>query len=330
MDTVYVRLNIWYNLGNFILFELDSTTLKTRELLAGLRNELDEAEQKRLHHFKRTRPYRILFNIIGLLTLLAVGYAIFDPDEGGAVLGIAWIPFMLMLIIYGVIQDKEKGKFKHHFQQHVVARIIPKIGSGFSYQTHGGFPVSRLEESQLFRTFRDYSSEDFITGRVNGKVISFAEVKLEWRGGTDDAKSRTVFKGIYAEVKLNKRLASSCWLLPKKKSIEGATIVKLEEGATALLGKYRLYAENESFAKGLFTSKTLQRLMDLNQDLRNRKAIWGNVGFAFMGDSLRLSMDLRRKFLEPELSNPVNTEAFLEKELAVIEVCTSLVNLLQD
>lgn len=295
--------------------------LDAKELLTELKSELDEAEEQRQYHYKRIRPFRIIFNLTGIVLLGAIAFAIYDGEEGGEILGMAWAPFMIMLVVYGIKYDFEKGKFKYHFQQCVVSKIIPKLGPSFSYQSRGGFGENRLIESRFFDTFKTYLSEDFVNGKVNNRIISFAETKLEYRGGGSDDKTRTIFNGIYAEIKLSNRFSSSCWLMPKKKKLsknKGVSKITLGEQETQLLNKYRLYAENEAFAKQLFTTDVLGKLMKVNQDLRSKKVTSADIRFAFMGDTIRLAFNLRHKFMEPNLVKPVNTEAYLQKELALL------------
>ncbi|MDW3194669.1 MAG: DUF3137 domain-containing protein [Cytophagales bacterium] len=304
--------------------------LDAKELLTELRSELEEAEQKRQHHYKRVRPFRIIFNLTGIALLGAIAYAIYDSENGGEILGIGWAPFMIMLVVYGIKYDFEKGKFKYHFQQRVVSKIIPKLGPSFSYQSRGGFGGNRLIESRFFDTFKTYLSEDFVHGKVNNRTISFAETKLEYRGSGSDDKTRTIFNGIYAEIKLSSRFASSCWLMPKKKKLsknKGVTRVTFGEKEARLLNKYRLYAEEETFAKQLFTADVLGKLMTINQDLRSKKVTSADMRFAFMGDTIRLAFNLRHKFMEPDLLKPVNTEAYLQKELALLKELARLAEL---
>ncbi len=298
--------------------------LNANELLTELKAELDEAEQKRLHHYKRVRPFRIIFNLIGLFTLVAIVYAIYDTENGGGILGWAWGLFMVMLVVYGIKYDFDKGQFKDYLQHRVISKIIPKLGPGFSYLSRGGFPVQHLIDSRLFSTFSTSTSEDFVTGKLNGRTISFAETKLEWRSGSSDSKPQTVFNGIYAEIKLTAQFASSCWLLPKKKKIKNASVVNLGEPENQLLNKYRLYAEHDEFATQLFTEDVLKRILKVNEDLRSRKVISGHIRFAFIGNTIRMAFRPRHKFLEPDLLKPVNTEAFLQKELALLNECARL------
>lgn len=301
--------------------------LNAKELLTELRAELEEAEQKRLYHYRRIRPFRFIFNLVCLLTLGAILYAIYDLDSGGEVLGWTWGLFMIMLVVYGIKYDFDKGQFKDYFQRRVISKIIPKLGPGFSYQSRGGFPEPHLIESKLFSTFSTYQSEDYVTGKLNDRTLSFAETKLEWRSGSSDSKTRTVFNGIYAEIKLTAHFSASCWLLPKKKKIKtGKSVsqVKPGEPQNQLLKKYRLYAEDEGFATQLFTEDVLKQILKVNEDLRSRKVIWGHMRFAFIGNTIRMAFKPRHKFLEPDLLKPVNTEAFLQKELALLSECTKL------
>lgn len=304
--------------------------LDVNDLLKELRAELDEAEQKRLYHYKRVRPFRMVFNLLGLITLGAIAYAIYDPENGGVILGWAWGLFMVILIVYGIKYDFDKGQFKDHFQRRVISKIIPKIGPGFSYQSRGGFPEQHLIESQLFSTFSSCLSEDFVSGKLNGRTISFAETKLEWRSGSSDSKTRTVFNGIYGEIMLNSSFPSPCWLLPKKKKITGksTSLVTLGEPENQFLKKYRLYAEDEEFAGRLFTEEVLKRILKVNEDLRSRKVIWGHMRFAFIGNTIRMAFSPRHKFLEPDLMKPVNTASFLQKELALLSECTQLTEII--
>ncbi len=300
--------------------------LDTHELLTELKTELDEAEEKRLYHFRRIRPYNIIFKVIFLGTLASIGLAIWLPDGGIEALGVASGLFMIMLIVYGIKEDFEKGKLKDHFQRHVVSKIIPKLGPGFSYDGRGAFPQQRLAESELFDSYNRSQMEDLVRGKVGGRTISFVEMKLEKREGTE-TKTSTVFKGVYVEVGLPTRFVASCWLLPKKRTFEkkkGINKVNLGYADAKLIGKYTLYSADEEFAMQLFTTPVLEKLMSVNQDLRARKMIWGNVAFAFVGDTIRLTLQLRNKFLDPDLFKPVNTEEFLDKQLAVLVECAKL------
>lgn len=302
--------------------------LNPRNLLQELNAELNEAEQKRLYHYRRIRPFRIGFNLGMTVTAGLIIYAFIFPDEGATAAGIAGAIFMFSLVVYGIKHSSEQGQFKDHFQRHVVEKIIPKLGLGFSYQARGGFPQQRLEESSLFGYFNRHQSEDFVSGKISGRTISFAEVKLERQSGSDSNKSKTVFSGIYLEVKLAQRFMAPCWLVRKRKSLsenKSAHEVKLAQETQTLTGKYKLYSENKDFARELFTAEVLRKLIAVNSDLRSRKVIWGNLAFAFIDDSIRIALNMRRKFMEPDLFKAVNTEAFLEKELAVLSDCARLV-----
>ncbi|WP_421871285.1 DUF3137 domain-containing protein [Marinoscillum sp.] len=304
--------------------------LDTKFLLQELSAELNDAEQKRQYHYRRVRPFKIAFNLGMISALLFIVYAIIVPDDGATSSSIAGGIFMLCLVIYGVKHSYEHGQYKDYFQRNVVSKIIPHLGPGFIYESRGGFTQQRLEESYLFSYFNACHSEDFVSGRIEGRSISFAEVKLELLSGSDSTKTRTAFKGMYLEIQLSQQFAAPCWLVRKKKRLsenDQAEIVKLNESTSKSLGKYRLYSENAAFAQQLFSVEVINKLLTVDEDLRARKVIWGHARFAFIGNTIRIALSIRKRFMEPELSSPVTTEAFLQQELALLEECTKLVNL---
>ncbi len=304
--------------------------LDSKKLLSELRQELDEAEKTRLNHYGKVRPFKIGFNL-GMLTCLGlVTYSLLDIDERSGAMGYAGAIFMICLIVYEIKRSYEYGQFKDHFQRNVVSKIITKIGPEFSYDPRGGFPENRIEDCKLFLSFNSYLTEDMVSGKIGTRSIGFSEIKLVNRSGSDSSKNSTVFSGIYAEIKLSGKIEASCWLLPKKKTFsksEGVSRVKLDESEHKLLGKYTLYSTDETFAKKLFNSTVLEKIMSVNKDLRSRKVIWGNLRIAFIGDTIRLGFSIRRKFMEPELFMPINTEAFLKKELALLTDCMRLADI---
>lgn len=195
---------------------------------------------------------------------------------------------------------------KTHYKGRVVRALVAFASDGaLVYDPFKGLAESVFRAPRLSGSYDRYSSEDFISGRVEQTALAFAEVHTEEKVKTKNGHYwRTVFKGRMVIADFNKHFTNAVFVLPdrmqgvlgsfaqtlQKLTAVRAPLVKLEDPE---FEKYfAVYSHDQIEARYILTPDMMQRLSRL-------RAFHGD-GFccAFLGGSLYLLIPSSRDLFE--------------------------------
>jgi hypothetical protein len=182
-----------------------------------LKQKLVELEAKRnastsIHNWKTYR--RIL---LVLLVLVIVDVILFNKKIIPEYM-IAMVPASLLIaMFYPLVVLYKKGAnmlpINEEFKQRVIPELVSFVNSNLRYEKEKGITQVEFNRTRLFSNATIFSSEDLITGEINGISYRMADVKAKsvhqshgTRSG-NSSRSRsvnTIFEGLYIIATYNK------------------------------------------------------------------------------------------------------------------------------
>lgn len=181
-----------------------------------LKPKLEELEAKRkattsVHNWKTYR--RIL---LVLLVLVIVDVILFNkkivPEFMIAVVPVS----VLFAMFYPLVVLYNKGSnflpINEEYKKRIVPELISFVNSNLTYEKEKGIAQTEFNRTRLFDNATTFSSEDLITGEINGITYRMADVKAKsvYHGhgksskNTSDRSVNIIFEGLYVIATFNK------------------------------------------------------------------------------------------------------------------------------
>lgn len=287
-----------------------------------LRSDLQRMEEERTKTVRKLYPYKIFFQLCMLVVLVETVHMVFFDGFSDLTISITAGCFVFGVLVYVIKHAYESRKYKRLFQQKIAAQIIPKLGSGFTYQPDGNIPEEELKRTMLFNYFNKYHCEDLVSGSIANKNVRYVEIKLELKTTrSKETNYRTIFEGVFLIIELKIVFPSPFWILPKKmrfpvvKGTEGQ-LIKMDHPEFSEI--YAVYGQDTVSSKKLLVAPILDSLLRLNNSLKSRKVIDKDIYFSFIDNKIAIAFPTIRKFMEPTLREQINTKAFIEGQLVFL------------
>jgi len=155
----------------------------------------------------------ILFGFLSIVSILA-GSTIFF-------LGFMLIGFVACLCQYLFRIKPFFDEYKLAYKKLVIGEIVKFVEPSLSYQPASGIAQSKYMMSGIFTTIPDrYSSEDYISGKIDKTEIEFSEVHSQYKTEHTDSKGHkrtqwhTIFRGMFVISDFNKEFQGRTVILP--------------------------------------------------------------------------------------------------------------------
>ncbi len=302
--------------------------LDPKTIYAELHPELRKLDDERLAVLSRIKPFKLFFQVCMAAVFVLSIHMIFFDGFSNVTLLITIGSFILGILLYGIKYALESKKFKEHFQDKIVTRIINNLGPDFTYEADGKIPEREIADTQLFSHFNKYHSEDLVKGRIGDRPVEYAEIKLieethksGGRGKSSETTSRTVFSGIFMVMELRNSFPAPFWVVPRKWYYSFGNKMKgknLKPDHPEFCKTYKIISKDPDSSEKLLIKPVLDRLLSINDNLKSKKITSAPIYFAFAGNRISVALPARKRFMEPSISRSVDSMAFLEEHLTFL------------
>lgn len=224
-----------------------------------------------------------------------------------------------VIIIFIAIYSKTKmaelsSKFDYASKYQLYEKIV-KAYKDFSYYPLSGIDSRVISDSNLFKSFNDFVSEDYIQGKYNNLEIKLSEIELinlsqreELKGNeyVTITESTTVFQGLFIITSMNKAFSATTYVLPNSwlKFLNPLphylNRVVLED--PNFEKAFDVYSDNQIEARYLLTPSFMERLQKVNNQY--------NIRCCFVDNQMLMAIELNHDFF-PSLTliKPITYES---------------------
>lgn len=222
----------------------------------------EELEKLRKDRAKKTAILTAV-TLIGIIILMK-----FAINNMGTHIFFPWF-IILGVILVVIISATNKGNYTKIFKQKVIEPFVKNIDNNLNYNSSQGI-ASTLYRKGEFESFDRYSSEDGISGILDGKYqVRMGEVHTE--EVTRDSKGRThtytLFHGIFGFIECSKDIKTELKIQSDKGILgnifKGKT--KVEMDSSEFEKYFDINAENKIIAMQILTSDVMQMMIEFRE-----------------------------------------------------------------
>lgn len=193
-----------------------------------LKSDLDILESARLASNNKYsfKPYRRnLLVLLGLIitVVIVVKKTHWLPEKAFFI-----VPFcMLYALFHPVYILYKRGDnfipINTDFKDKIINKIIKFLDAGFKYEKNKGLEKKIVDSTELFESFGFFRSDDLISGTISGHSFVLSDISAtkdilirKSQGKERDRRHVTVFKGLYAVLKLKTGFQTPLYINNKK------------------------------------------------------------------------------------------------------------------
>lgn len=172
-----------------------------------------------LHKVEKHRQatmQKLIFATIAciVLTVLVTIFFAIHGEEGDEAYGAVFFGVIISCFVLGMIikgfEDKAKSK---------INEIMVRFFGAFDYKHNYGISEQKIDEIDFILPDYDYIDyEDYIKGNYNDSIIEFCEARVveEWEDSDGDDHEKTVFKGLFVIITLQKYFQGKTFITKDK------------------------------------------------------------------------------------------------------------------
>jgi len=276
-------------------------------------------EEQRLLFISKRKVLWIIGAILAILAILLIvflnlEYRYFDKIESK--FGVSFFGLhdfyrlgTKLIVFFGIISymitfsiaiaysyTKMKSAYRNHFKTTVVGSLVTFIDENLSYTPKDDFTVKELlfkqefNNSNLFTQPNRWSGEDYVGGILGGTSLNFSEIHVVRVNEYD------IFKGLFFVFNVN-------W------DFEGFTTIVYEDHWDYFLkkhfslakkeSKFKVYSDNPTIAKYVFSTAFMDRLLALHYQLKVP------IELSFVNGKLYMAISIEEDLFEPPISSTV-------------------------
>lgn len=300
-----------------------------------LRQHLEPLEELRLASLKKLRPTLFLGLGVSIASIFSLFYFFWESNSFiGYVVGtmmltvVVWLPyFYKKSMLYGI--------FSGLYKQNIATPLVQSMGEDFSLQPDQGLDERLVESTNLFKYFNKYTSEDLISGTVNGQKLELAELTMNHKSGTGKKeKTVNIFSGVLIHIQLRVPVPSHFFIYPTTFE-DRSWVNSIPKQEQVVLGwsdfdkLFKIQSQNAELVKSLLQNGLATHLIDISKDLKQRKISSGGIGIAFSGTDVWIAVPTKAPYglFNPSLHRPVNTPVFLEQQTAILNAAVQITSI---
>lgn len=173
----------------------------------------------------------------------------------------------LMILIIKLAFSKKKAIYRSIFKEEIIQTFVKEYDNNLDFNANRGIS-RRIYDSGEFERYDLFSSEDLITGFLEGKYkINMSEVRTqeEQKDSDGDTHYTTLFHGIFAEIELDKIIFNKLKLRKDKLKLFGGNRERVELDSSEFEKLYDVYATDKIMAMQLLTSEIMQMFIDFKE-----------------------------------------------------------------
>ncbi|MBX2943139.1 MAG: DUF3137 domain-containing protein [Cyclobacteriaceae bacterium] len=212
-------------------------------------------------------------------------------------------------------------EIKKDYKQTIIPKIISFISPDLTYDPLKGISEKDFRASDLFESYSSFNAEDLVQGTLDNTVIKMSDIKADRRS---DKNTYTIFMGLYAIVKLNKKFTSRVIIKPTNimsvalealgNKFLGSLLTEkihsklntndIKTGNPTFDKDYEIYCKSPEVASALITPTFIQLIMAFRKEMNTPISLSffdNEVHMAFHGINL-FESDAHTSFIEKDIS----------------------------
>lgn len=261
--------------------------------------KLQELENRR---HKLSVKFGRFMLIAGVLIVILVMMAIFSK------LMFLWvaagIAFVIAIVYYFGILNPDIKEYKIEVKQILVETVLKEKFTDLTYSANG-LPQERFDNAELYNHYTNYTSNDLIRGRYQGRAFICSDVYInEVRSTGKSTVTIDIFKGHFFILDISRQIDSLTQVYPKvfigNDNHSGGLFdntpktEKLKLESVEFNREFAVYCEDGQEAFYLLTPKVMQILLDLKKRLDLSCSFYDNklyVAVADKNDPFEISLN---------------------------------------
>lgn len=240
--------------------------------------------------------------IAGVLIVILVMMAIFSKMMFLWVA--AGIAFVIAIAYYFAILNPDIKEYKIEAKQILVEMVLKEKFTDLTYSANG-LPQERFDGAELYNHYTNYTSNDLIRGRYQGRAFICSNVYInEVRSSGKSTVTIDIFKGHFFILDISRQIDSLTQVYPKvfigNDNHSGGFFdntpktEKLKLESVEFNREFAVYCEDGQEAFYLLTPKVMQILLDLKKRLDLSCSFYDNklyVAVADKNDPFEISLN---------------------------------------
>lgn len=261
--------------------------------------KLQELENRR---HKLSVKFGRFMLIAGVLIVILVMMAIFSKLM--FLWGAAGIAFVIAIVYYFGILNPDIKEYKIEVKQILVETVLKEKFTDLTYSANG-LPQERFDNAELYNHYTNYTSNDLIRGRYQGRAFICSDVYInEVRSTGKSTVTIDIFKGHFFILDISRQIDSLTQVYPKvfigNDNHSGGLFdntpktEKLKLESVEFNREFAVYCEDGQEAFYLLTPKVMQILLDLKKRLDLSCSFYDNklyVAVADKNDPFEISLN---------------------------------------
>jgi hypothetical protein len=266
-----------------------------------LKSKLEELEEMRkttssIHNFKTYKRILLVLLVLIIIDVTLINIKVL-PEPFFALVPISLVFTMFYPLVVLFKKGSNFTPINEEYKQRVIPELVSFVNSNLRYEKEKGITQVEFNRTRLFENASTFSSEDLITGEINGISYRMADVKAK-RTHQYDVHSGvktgpvTVFEGLYVIATYPKDLGPQLFIRYKGlgKLLADKVLDFLGEGASKLLetaepkgisietansdfnALYNVKCENEDSAKAIITPDFINIMLTMNEKFNSKVA----------------------------------------------------------
>ena len=292
-------------------------------------NAMEEIERLRI----KARNKLLTGIIVGIITGIIIAFFIYISL--GVIQGIFAIIFTTTIgyIISYFASVKDIKAFSDLYKKEIVLKVFNTICTNVSFNLDYGIPREVIASTEMLDMGDSFRSNDYITGQYKNINFAMSDVYITETHTDSDGNSYTVtiFSGQWFIFDFNKEFKANIqvceknfgaarrnnWFKPKEMKFKKVELEDINFNKT-----FKVYAQQELDAFYVLTPNTMERLMNLNSQIK------GSLLFCFIDNKLHIGLYNNKDLFEASLFKKVNFDEAMQKTLNEISIITNFVDIL--
>ena len=178
-----------------------------------------------------------------------------------------FIELALIILIIKLAFSKKKAIYRSIFKEEIIQTFVKEYDNNLDFNANRGIS-RRIYDSGEFERYDLFSSEDLITGFLEGKYrINMSEVHTqeEHKDSDGDTHYTTLFHGIFAEIEFGQFIFEKLKLRKDKLKLFGVNRERVELDSSEFEKIYDVYSTNKIMTMQLLTSDIMQMFIDFKE-----------------------------------------------------------------
>jgi len=244
-------------------------------------------------------------------------------------------PLLIIVLIVGIIAyliwwGNVKNKYIVAIKENLIQKLIKSIDESFGYQPNAMIPKDVFKESNLIKTFNQYSGEDYFFGRIDDIPIEFSQLLVKQK---HDKSTVTLFNGTFFVAEFKQHFQGRAAVVPdtmektfgafgrvfQKITIFRDNLIKIND--TEFEKQFAIYSTNEQEANKLLQGNLNNYLLQLKAENPS------GVFFAYNKQKFYLGLYSKKDIFKVDINNQIDANILREYYDEIVNSLNIVINI---